>query len=244
MASISSTRVTAERDVVSKSMPVLLDSMSEEERQQLDQWLSEIEEYAQQSIARLKNIQVSRRRPEIIAAAAIYQSFLEFENRTQVQVRIPFISKSLGITPCATNEAYRALFDRRVKIQSHRVGCIRMSSEVPTNLVMEIVDSLQNALEEQTSRTADWLVSVQAEAISMVGSLTDAQRASYDPDVLAAAAIYGAIQMQPSRDVVQVAQKDIALTCRCSAAMVSKVWLNLFCEGRLSRTVDTERRGK
>ncbi len=241
---MSSMRMAVERDMVSQSMSVLLGSMKEEVRRQLDQWLSEIEEHAQQSIACLKNVQVSRRRPEIVAAAAIYQSFLVFESRTRVQVTTPFLCKSLGITPCATNEAYRVLFDRRVKIQSHRVGCIRMSSEVPADLVKEIIDSLQNALEERTSRTAEWFVSVQAEAISMVGSLTDAQRASYDPDVLAAAAVYGAIQMQPSQNVVQVAQKDIALTCRCSGAMVSKVWLNIFREGNVSNASTTGRRGQ
>ena len=244
MVSTSSTRMTVERNAVSQSMLLLLENMSEEVQQQLDQWLPEIEEYAQQSISRLKNLQVSRRRPEIIAAAAIYRAFLEFENRTQVRAGTPFLSESLGITQCAMNDAYRALFDRRVKILSHRVKCIRMSSEDPADLVLEIVANLMNALEEQTPEAIDWLASVREDAISMLNSLERNQRASCEPDVLAAAAVFGAVQRQTTRAVVHVAQKDIAMACRYSPALVSKIWLRLFCEGRLSSIMVTERRGQ
>ncbi len=244
MASTSSTRMTVERDAVGLSMSLLLENMSEEARQQLGQWLPEIEVHAAKSIAGLTNQQTSKRRPKIIVAAAIYQAFLEFETRTRLILRTRFISEALGLTLCSVNQAYCHLFDKRVRILSHRIECVRMLTENPGDLVLEIIANLMNALEEQTPEAIDWLAGVREDAISMVNSLERNQRASCEPDVLAAAAVFGAVQRQTTRAVVHVAQKDIAMACRYSPALVSKVWLRLFCEGRLSSAVGTGRRGQ
>jgi hypothetical protein len=232
--------MTVERDAVSQSMSLLLENMSEQAQARLAQWLPEIEEQAVQSITQLTNQQVSRRRPEIIAVAALYRAFLEFESRTGVRVRTPFLSEALGVALCSISSVYHALFNKKVKVLNHRIELIRMLSNDPADLVIEVIDSLQNALEEQTSRTKEYFTCVQADAISMVSSLEKKQYATYDPDVLAAAAVFGAIQQQPTREVVHVSQIGIAMTNRFSPAMLSKVWLELLYEGRLSVSVRTE----
>ncbi len=244
MTSTSSARITVERDAVSQSMSLLVENMSEEAQQQLGQWLPEIKEHAVKSIAELTRLQTSKRRPQIIVAAAIYQAFLEFENRTRFVLRTRFISGTLGLTLCSISQAYCNLFDRRVRVLSHRIERVRMLSEDPADLVSEIVASLMNALEEQTPEAVDWLAGVREDAISMVNSLERRQRASCEPDVLAAAAVFGAAQRQTTRAVVHVAQRDIAMACRYSQALVSKVWLRLFSEGRLSSITEIGRRGQ
>jgi hypothetical protein len=244
MASTSSTRMAVERDAVSQSMSLLLESMNEEIRAQLDRWIPEIEDHAVRSIAELPSTRILRRRPEILAAAALYQAFLEFESRTRLAVRTPFLSETLGLTLCSVNQAYRRLFDRRVSVRTQMVKCVSRPSDDLSDLVVEVSVNLQNALERQSPETDQWFAEVERDAMSMANALTDSQRATYENDVIAAAAVYGATQRQPTQPIVHMAQKDIALTCRFSPAMLSKVWLELFCEGSISSIIDTGVRGK
>jgi vesicle coat complex subunit len=232
-----------ERNAVSQSMSLLLESMNEQSRQQLDQWIPEIEEQAIKNIAGLTSYQISSRKQEILVAASLYQAFREFENRTRLIVRTPFFSKVLNLSSCSINQAYCRLFDRKVRVLHHRVECIRMLSEDPADLVVEIVASLVNALEEQAPRAIEWFAGVQKAAIVMVNALRKTQQETYEPDAIAAAAVFGAVQRQLAGEVIHVAQKDIAMTCRFSQAMVSKIWLELFCEGRLSSITKMEERG-
>jgi hypothetical protein len=240
MTLISSTRMTAERDAVSQSTSLLVKNMNDEARERLEQWIPEIEEHAVRSIAELPYILAARRRPEILAAAALYQAFLEFESRTGLAVRTPYLSEALGIKLCSLSEAYGKLFDRKVRVLHHNIECIQMLSDDPADLVKEVIASLVSALEEQNPTAADWFAEVQEDAIVMVDSLKKQQQGTYEPDVIAAAAVFGAIRRQTAQEVVHVAQKDIAQTCRFSPSLVSKVWLEFFCERRLSSIIDTE----
>jgi hypothetical protein len=242
MTSTSGMRMIVERDAVSQSMSLLLESMNERAREQLDQWVPEIEEHAVRSIADLRGTRPTRRRPEILAAAALYQAFLEFESRTRLAVRTPFLSEVLGLRPCSVNQAYLKLFDRKVRVLHHRVESIPMLSDEPADLVVEIVASLVDALEEQTPSTVEWFAGVQQDAIIMVNTLRSRQREAYDCDTIAAAAVFGAVQRQLAGKVVYITQKDIALTCRASQALVSKIWLELFCEGNISHPARAEER--
>ncbi len=233
MASTSSTRMAVERDAVSQSMSLLLENMSEEAQQILDQWLPEIEDFAVSSISKLSNNSIAKHRPEIFVAAAIYKAFMEYEGRTRLAVRSPFLSEALGVKTCTMNQSYRKFFDRRARVQTYSIDPVRSSGIDVSDLVGEVVASLQNALESRTSEINQWFVEIKRDATSLAESMTDDQRRYYDDILIAAAAVYGATQGHPTQTVVQVAQRDVALTCGFSPVMLSKVWLELFCEGRL-----------
>jgi hypothetical protein len=172
MASTSRRRIVVERDAVSQSMSVLLESMSEENREQLDQWIPEIEEHAIKSIAELPSSVIGKRRPEILAAASLYHSFLEFESRTRLAIRTPFLSRVLDFVLCSVNQAYRTLFDRRIMVRASVLESISTPTAEPSKLVAEIITILKSALEKQIQET-DFLVRRGQEQCYFTGNYSD-----------------------------------------------------------------------
>lgn len=234
MASTSS--VITKRDTDSQVLAPILEKLDEKSLKRLEPFIAEIEKHLQQTIASVAQNKLRRRSREVMISAAIYDTFLIFEKRTKVRVRSEFIGECLGILTCVVNMNWRALFDNRVKLDRNRIEIISGKSEDIDKLVSEVVQSLHEALEEKTPEIQKWFNIIEEEAKDLLMCLDRRRMMDYPPEIVAVTAVYGVVQCK-GKPMVQLSQKIMSLTCSFSPAMISKVWLALFDEGRISGSI-------
>ena len=230
MASTSSTCVNTKRDADSQVLSPILDKLDEESLKKLEPFITEIQEHIQQMIASVPQKKLRHRSREGMMAAAIYDTFLIFEQRSKVRVRSEFIAGCLGIHTSALNKNWRVLFDTRVKLNWQRIECVTGCNENLDELISEVVQSLHDALEEKTLELLSWFTKIEEEAKDILECLNKRRIIEYPPEIVAATAVYGAIQNK-GKPMVQLSQRDLSFTCSCSPPMISKVWRKLFHTG-------------
>ena len=228
MASTSSTSMTTK--VTSQVLSPILEKMDEDSLKKLEPFIAEIEEHLQQTIASVAPNKLRRRSREVMISAAIYDTFLIFEKRTKVRVRSEFIGQCLGILTCVVNMNWRALFDNRVKLDNYRIEIITGKSVDLDELISEVVHSIHDAVEEKTPELLSWFTKIEEEAKDILKCLNKRRIIEYPPEIVAATAVYGAIQNK-GKPMVQLSQRDLSFTCSCSPPMISKVWRKLFHTG-------------
>ncbi len=234
MASTSS--VITKRDTDSQVLAPILDKLDKESLKKLEPFIAEIEEHIQQTVASVPENKRKRRGREAMMSAAIYDTFRVFEKRTKVRVRSEFIADSLGILMSVVNQNWRILFDIRVKLDRRHIEIISGESEDPDKLISEVVQSLQEALDEKTPEVQAWFNIIEEEAKALLMCLDRKRMMDYPPEIVAVAAVYGVVHCK-GKPMVQLSQKIMSLTCSFSPAMISKVWLALFDEGRISGSI-------
>ena len=234
MASTSS--VISKRDADSHVLAPILDKLDEESLKRLEPFIAEIEEHIQQTVASVPQKKLRHRNREAMISAAIYDTFRTFEKRTMVRVRAEFIAECHGILMPVLNQNWRALFDIRVKLDSNRIEVISGKDGNIDKLISEVVQSLKDALEERTPEIQKWLANIEEEAKDSLTSLNSERFEDYPAEVIAATAVYCAIQCE-GKPLLQLSQRDVSYTCSFSPQMVSKTWKELFHEGRISGSI-------
>ncbi|MCK5265545.1 MAG: hypothetical protein KAR03_08055 [Candidatus Thorarchaeota archaeon] len=232
----STSSVITKRDADSQVLSPILDKLDDESLKRLEPFIAEIEEYIQQAVSSVPQNKLRRRSRKALISAAIYDTFRVFEKRTKVRIRSEFIADCLGILMSVLNQNWRTLFDIRVKLDRNRIEIISGESEDIDKLVSEVVHSLQDALEEKTPEVQAWFNIIEEEAKDILMRLDRKRMMDYPPEIVAVAAVYGVVQCK-GKPMVQLSQKIMSLTCSFSPAMISKVWLALFDEGRISGSI-------
>ncbi len=230
MASTSSTNVTTKRDADSQVLSPILEKLDEKSLKKLEPFITEIEEHIQQTVASVTHKKLRHRCRDGVLSAAIYDTFLLFEKRTKVSVRSEFIADCLGVLTSVVNQNWRVLFDIRVKLDRNRIEIITGKSVDLDELISEVVHSIHDAVEEKTPELLSWFTKIEEEAKDILKCLNKRRIIEYPPEIVAATAVYGAIQNK-GKPMVQLSQRDLSFTCSCSPPMISKVWRKLFHTG-------------
>lgn len=230
MASTTVNQTTSEsRSLLKDMLHELLEKSIDGEKERVNGWISQIEEYADDIIRRLTPKQVSRRNPEIIAAAALYDAFLEFESRTNVTVRLPQLQESLGLSACSINTAWKSLFDiRSVLRKDYLFTAYTNEDRATAKTIGEVIRNITRALVEATPEIQAWIDEIEIKANQILDEVNQDMAANYDHILLATTAVYAAIQKYHGKPKIQISQRDFAQLCDFSPAMVSKIWLDFF----------------
>jgi len=232
MASTSiSVQVTDEKNTITQMLAAIMEKLTEEERGRLDSWLPLIEDHAEQCILGLKRKIVSKRKPEILTAAALYDAFLEFESRTLVKIRLPLMKKALGLTLCSVNSAWTQLFDNRVFLRKDCLYPVHNSASLnPQDAIDAVLANVSRAIDEKREDVEMWIAEIRMHAGNCLETMVCGKAAGYDSLLVSTAAIYAAIRNYPGKPLIHVSQRDMAQFCNHSPAMLSKVWLELFAD--------------
>lgn len=230
MSSVSiSTRLVHEKNQLSEMLATIFEHLTKDERIGINQWQTQIEEHAELAINELDKKSINKRRLEITIAAIIYDTFLEFESRTNVIVGLKLLGEIFNINPCSINSAWSKLFDNRIPLRKERLIPVRGAKDISYwEAVCSVMENLTGALTERTSEVETWITEIQWRAIQILESVKQSKATNFDAILVGTAAIYAAIREYPGKPRVQAAQRDLAELCGYSPSMLSKVWLALF----------------
>jgi len=230
MASTSiDVQLTDEKNTITYMLVVILEKLDDTERAKIDSWLALIEDHAEKLIHRLKRKIIVKRRPEILAAASLYDAFLEFESRTAVKIRLPLMKGALGLPLCSINSAWTQLFDNRALLRKDYLNPVHCNSSLShEEAVLAVLSNVTQAIIEKREDVVAWIAEIQDLACKYLELMDHVKAAEYDTVLVGTAAIYAAICNYPGKPRIQVSQRDLAQFCNHSPAMLSKVWLDLF----------------
>ena len=213
---------------VSEVMNLIVDKIEDDQREKLSHWIKLIEEHAEKIVHALTPAQLKRRKPEVVAAAAVYDAFLEFESRTTIKLRLPMMHEALGQSPCSINTTWNRLFDNRASLMGDYLDRVYIEKNgLLSDAVSSVIQALTKAVYEMTTEVKKWLEKIEIEAIELARSLKS-DIVSRDPLLIAVTVIYAAIQRHHGKMMVRISQRDLSLLSTSSPAMISKCWLELF----------------
>lgn len=230
MASVSTKLESiALENVVSHMMTRLLESIPDEQKEKLAQWIGEIETAAEEKVQELTEKQLKKRNREAVAAAAIYDSFLQFESRTDVQVGFNQMQTALGRSACSINTAWKRLFDNRVYLRGESLDMVLTERDGTVyDAISKVIHALKRAAEKITQEAVKWLEEIETEAIELSKTIPSSTIDRYDALLIAITTIYTAIQWHHGKAMIPIGQKDLSLLAATSPAMISKCWIELF----------------
>ncbi|MFW9960453.1 MAG: hypothetical protein ACFFDV_05510 [Candidatus Thorarchaeota archaeon] len=233
MASTSiGVQVTDEKNTITQMLAAIMEMLTEEERGKIDSWLSLIEDHAEQCILSLKRKTASKRRREILTAAALYDAFLEFESRTLVKIRLPLMKDALSLTLCSINSVWTQLFDNRMFLRKDYLYPVYSNTSFnPERAVDAVLTNVSRAISEKKDDVETWITEIRILASKCLETMDHEKAEDYDSLLVGTAAIYAAIRSYPGKPRIHVSQRDLAQFCNHSPAMLSKVWLELFASG-------------
>ncbi len=213
---------------VSEVMNLIVDKIEDDQREKLSHWIKLIEEHAEKIVHALTPAQLKRRKPEVVAAAAVYDAFLEFESRTTIKLRLPMMQEALSQSPCTINTTWNRLFDNRASLMGDYLDRVYIEKNgLLPDAVSSVIQALTKAVYEMTAEVKKWLEKIEIEAIELARSLKS-DIVSRDPLLIAVTVIYAAIQRHHGKMMVRISQRDLSLLSTSSPAMISKCWLKLF----------------
>ncbi|MGY5860119.1 MAG: hypothetical protein RTU63_12175 [Candidatus Thorarchaeota archaeon] len=231
MASVSTSMESVSlANEVSVVMTRLFETLTNNQKKKLTQWTGFIEDAAEKKVQMLIPKQLKRRNPEAVAAAAVYDAFIEFESRTQVKVGLNQMQEALGRTACSINTAWKRLFDNRVSLRGEKLGLVytERNGTIP-DAIINVIQALADAVEESTrERIKDWLAAIETEAIELSKTLMPDVTENYDTLLVAVTTIYAAIKQYPGKMLIQIGQRDLSMMSCTSPAMISKCWIEFF----------------
>lgn len=230
MAASVSTKLktTVSASAVSEVMNLLVEKIEEDQREILSHWIKLIEEHAEKIVHALTPAQMKRRKPEVVAAAAVYDAFLEFESRTAIKLRLPMMHKALGQSSCSINTTWNRLFDNRASLMGDYLDRVYVEKNgVLSDAVSSVIHALTRAVYQLTTDVKNWLAKIEMEAIELTQSLKP-DFTSMDTLLIAVTVVYAAIQRHHGKMMIRISQRDLSLLSTSSPAMISKCWLELF----------------
>jgi hypothetical protein len=217
------------QNIISLMLEVIVEKLDNVSRDMLTVWLVRIEEHAEQLVIRMKQKKTSKRRPEILAAAAIYDAFLEFESRTAIKCGLPLMKEALGLTPCSINSAWTQLFDNRSMLRKDYLNPIHSNESLSYHdALVAVLNSITRAIIKKSAEVENWITEIHTIACQLLETMNASAASEYDCVLVGTAAIYAAIRKYPGKPRIQISQRDLAQFCIQSPAMLSKVWLELF----------------
>ena len=212
---------------VSEVMNLIVEKLENDQREKLSHWIKIIEEHAEKIVFELTPAQLKRRKPEVVAAAAIYDAFLEFESRTTIKLRLPLTHEALGQSTCSINTTWNRLFDNRVSLMGDYLDEVYIEKNgLPSDAISSVIQALTRAVHKLTPEVKKWLEKIEIEAIELTQSLKPEN--SWDTLLIAVTVVYAAIQRHHGKMMIRISQRDLSLLSTSSPAMVSKCWLELF----------------
>ena len=229
-ASVSTTReqITS-ASVVSGVINRLLERLDDSQKERLSQWMKLIEEHAESVIQNLTPAQLKRRNMEVVAAAAVYDAFLEFESRSKVKLRLPLMHEVLGKSQCSINTTWNKLFDHRGSLSGEQLDVVYIGKDASlSEAIINAIQKLTKAVKEMTPKISAWLEDIEGEALELSESVPHDVVNGYDILTAAVTIIYAAIQHHHGKMQVKIAQRDLSLLSATSPALISKCWIELF----------------
>ena len=212
---------------VSEVMNRLVEKLENDQREKLSHWIKIIEEYAEKIVLELTPAQLKRRKPEVVAAAAVYDAFLEFESRTTIKLRLPLMHEALGQSTCSINTTWNRLFDNRGSLMGDYLDEVYIEKNgMLSDAISPVIRALTRAVHKLTPEVKNWLEKIEIEAIELTQSLKPEN--SWDTLLIAVTVVYAAIQRHHGKMMIRISQRDLSLLSTSSPAMVSKCWLELF----------------
>ncbi len=229
MASVSTElKMIASASALSEVMNLLVEKLQDDQREKLSHWMKLIEEHAEKIVQALTHAQLKRRKPEVVATAAIYDALLEFESRTTIKLRLPEMYEVLGQSPCSINTTWIRLFDNRASLMGDYLDRVYVDKKgLLSDAVSNVIQALTRAFYELTNEVKKWLETIEIEAIELTHSLKP-DALNRDPLLIAVTIVYAAIQRHHGKMMVRISQRDLSLLSTSSPAMISKCWLELF----------------
>ena len=229
MASVSTKLKTiVSASAVSEVMSLLVEKLEDDQREKLSHWIKLIEEHAEKIVHALTPAQLKRRKPEVVAAAAIYDAFLEFESRTTIKLRLPMIQEALSQSSCTINTTWNRLFDNRASLMGDYLDRVYIEKNgLLSDAVSTVIHALTKAVYGLTTEVKNWLEKIEIESIELIQSLNP-DIVSRDQLLIAVTIVYAAIQRHHGKMKVRISQRDLSLLSTSSPAMISKCWLELF----------------
>jgi hypothetical protein len=224
-----SVQITEDKSIISEMLVRILEKLSNEERERIETWLPLIEEHVEQLILGLKRKAINARRYEILAAASIYDAFLEYESRSSVKFRLPLMEETFHLRPCSINSTWTRLFNKRVLLRKdYLIPVYSNSSFTHRDAVDAVLTNIKRALFEKRDDVETWIDEIRLLTFRLLETMDNAKAAEYDTVLVGIAAIYAAIRKYPGQPRIQISQRDLAQFCNHSPAMLSKIWLDLF----------------
>jgi hypothetical protein len=230
MASSSfETRTTYEKNLLADMLTAVHENLNPENRQKLEKWFPQIEEYAEEIITRLDRNVSSRRKPEILLAAAIYDAFLEYESRTNVAVRLPLLADIFGVTLCSISSAWTNLFDDRVLLRKDHLVPVSGTNDISiSSAILAVITNIRRAVLQMTPEVQKWIDEIHRQSLEIVEYIDESEATEFDTILIATVVIYAAIRKYAGKSRIQISQRDLAQFCCHSPSMISKVWLELI----------------
>ncbi len=218
-----------EKNLVADMIAVLIEKLNETERERMSAWIPLVEEHAEQLVHGLRRKTTSKRMPEILTAAALYDAFLEYESRTHVRCRLSLMRETFRLSTCSINAAWNQLFNNRATL---RKGCLNSVYGNEYSDYREAVDavlaSITRAVVEMTEDVETYVNQIREQVCQLFGRMDSTKAEEYDPILVAGAAVYSAICTLDGKRRIQISQRDLSDLCNCSPSMLSNVWLALF----------------
>jgi hypothetical protein len=229
-ASVSTTlEAITTASAVSDVMNFVVEKLDDPEREKLSHWMKPIEEHAEKIIRNLMPAQLKRRKMEVVAAAAVYDAFLEFESRTSVRLGLPLMHEALGRSQCSINTTWNKLFDSRGSLRGEQLGVVYVDKNGSlADAIANVMQALAKAVDEVTPIMNRWLEDIRTEAIELSQLVSPDIVKNYDPLTGAVTIIYAAIQRHHGKMQVRIAQRNLSLLSATSPALISKCWIELF----------------
>jgi len=207
----------------------LLEKLDVTEREKMSAWIPLIEEHAEQLIHGLRRRTTSKRMPEILVAAALYDAFLEYESRTHVRCRLSLMREIFGLSTCSINAAWIHLFNNRATLRKGYSNPVNGNENYDYGEAVDaILANITRAVVGMTEAVEAYINQIQEQACQLFETMDCAKAEEYDSVLVAAAAIYAAICTLHGKRRIQVSQRNLSDFCSCSPSMLSKVWLGLF----------------
>lgn len=208
---------------------VLLEKLDETEREKMSAWIPLIEEHAEQLVHGLKRKTTSKRKPEIVTAASLYDALLEYESRTHVRYRLSLMSETFGLPTCSINAAWIQLFNNRATLRKGYSNPVNGNDNYNYREALDaILANITRAVIEMTEAVETYVNQIREQARQLLETMDCTKAEDYESVLVAAAAIYAAICGFHGKRRIQISQRDLSDFCNYSPSMLSKVWLGLF----------------
>ncbi|TFG34897.1 hypothetical protein EU527_00915 [Candidatus Thorarchaeota archaeon] len=230
MASISiRMQTTFEKSSVIDIVTTICDNLDQNARSQVMPWIPQIEEYAIHLIDNLRPKDTRRRKREVMLAAAIYDTFLEFESRTRTKIRLPLLQKVLSLKMCSINSTWISLFDIGATLSMELMDSIRLTTgQTIDDAIPLIINQLSRAAQDKSEHITEWLRTIERDALELNNNLNKEVYSNYDPIIIAVTLVYAAAKFFHGKMAIKITQRDLANLSGFSSSHVSKCWIDLF----------------
>ncbi len=218
-----------EKNTITEFVGRIYDSLDEESKARVVEWMPNIEEYSKHLIDGLRPKDTQRRRIDVLIAAAVYDAFLEFESRTNTTIGFPLLENVFNLKICTINSTWSRLFDNRAKLSLELLDMVYLAKDQSVaDGVCLVIRKLEKAVTEKSIHIQEWLHVIQKNALDLNDELDKDLCRIYDPMVVAVVLIYAAMKFHHGKFAIKIAQQNLADLSGYSTSQVSKCWVDLF----------------